>query len=107
MCIYQECTECDIKYEVCSEHPIHINRTAERHICHAVYVVDTKMGNFTTSRQCFDDPHSNCSKECIPDLHSALNHNEALYDCCCTNKNLCNNITFNFTGMQYRVYFYL
>ena len=100
MCVYQQCTigECDdIKYEVCSENPVYANVTGRHFICHGVFIVNTDTGNYTTGQQCFHERYSFCPKECIPVLRSTLKKNEALYDCCCVG-NLCNNVTFNYTG---------
>ena len=98
MCAYQKCTvgDCGIRYEVCSENPFYANMATGRHICHAVFVVDIEMGNFTVDQHCFIDSYSHCTEECKPDLHSVVEVKDALYDCCCIG-NICNNVTFTFT----------
>ena len=103
MCVYQKCShgDCGVRYEVCSENPLYVNITVGRHICHAVFIVDIVTGKPMADQQCFDDPHSPCNKECNPNIHEPASNDEtALYDCCCTGRNLCNDVTFNFTGIQ-------
>ena len=97
VCIYQNRNtgDCDIKYEVCSENPLFVNRTAERHICHAVFIVDMETGSHVVNRDCFDDPHSLCPEERVPELHATIPNNIELYTCCCVS-NLCNRV--NYTG---------
>ena len=83
--------ECDTSYEVCEENPVYENETVIRYICHAVFFVDINISSvITTQRQCLNDPHSHCAKNCT--LNQLL---PSVYDCCCTG-NLCNDVTVEF-----------
>ncbi len=100
MCVHQNCSGevCDTLYEVCSENPEFKNFT-ERFICYAAFIVKLDTLNYKSNQFCFPDSDSLCSEECVPELHSTLiDANVALFDCCCVS-NLCNNVTFNATGM--------
>ena len=103
MCVYQNCLDgdCSLNYEVCLENPIYNTTDAinERQICHAVFLINLIDGSQSVSKRCFEDPHSNCSTECVPKLHGSFGSgDEALFDCCCVEDSLCNAISFNFTG---------
>ena len=107
MCVYQKCVsgDCSLKFEVCLENPLYEIEVAERQICYALSVVNLTDGSHREDRHCFNDPHSNCPRECVPELHDAFNDGKetALYDCCCIEENLCNAVSFNFTGTNVAV----
>ena len=97
VCLYQTCKngDCITQYEVCSEDP---NTPVVRSTCHAVFIVDAETGNVTSTKQCFDDPHSECPEKCIPEQHGFIT---GLHDCCCIG-NLCNDV--NATGITSCIY---
>lgn len=100
VCTYQNCTDevCDTLYEVCSEVPVLKNTTGYYFICYSAFVVKLDTLSYRPSRGCFVD-QSPCSEECIPELLDPdFVDDTALFSCCCVG-NLCNNVTFNSTGL--------
>ena len=99
VCTYQNCTDevCDTLYEVCSEVPV-LKNTTGHFICSSAFVVELDTLSYRPSRSCFVD-QSPCSEECIPELLDPdFGDDTVLFSCCCVG-NLCNNVTFNSTGL--------
>lgn len=100
VCTYQNCTDevCDTLYEVCSEVPV-LKNTTGHFICYSIFMVELDTLSYRPSRGCFVDQSSPCSEECIPELQDTNSGvDTALFFCCCVG-NLCNNVTFNSTGL--------
>ena len=78
---------------MCSKNPSFPN--PERHVCYAVIFLKPPSSNYTITQHCFDDIHSTCTSECVPEMHGGIS---TIYDCCCIG-NVCNDLDFdNFTG---------